>query len=186
MKHLCASLLLMFASASSISRGQEVALIDAPEPTFSSTSGSAFSSSSLTFAAPAAAAIVSPRRPLPARSQGLTFTDWTLLGSAAALRFLDYKSTVKCMSDPANFREVELPNALVHNRPALGAFEAGTVVLNYYAYRLFTGHHHRTLARLGQTINLGALAWTVGRNYYELNEFWPRENTLRKRLNPGQ
>ena len=107
--------------------------------------------------------------------------DWSLLGSAAALRFLDYKSTVKAMSDPANFREVELPNALVHNRPAFGAFEAGMVVTNYYAYRFFVEHRHRRLARIGQIMNLSAMAWTVGRNYYELNKFWPQADP---QLNP--
>jgi hypothetical protein len=50
----------------------------------------------------------------PAFSPKATFAiyDWSLLGAAATLRFLDYKSTVKCLSDPANFHEVELPKAL--------------------------------------------------------------------------
>lgn len=189
MKNLCAALLLFLATSSGSGFSQVIALVDAPEPLPTSTPGSALSSStssasSSSFSSSpslgngAASAILPVRRSVPDRKPSLGFTDWTLLGAGAALRFLDYKSTVKCMSDPANFREVELPSALVHNRPAFGAFEASTVVANYYVYRLFAEHHHRGLARFGQIINLGAMAWTVGRNYYELNEFWPRESNL--------
>jgi hypothetical protein len=105
--------------------------------------------------------------------------DWSLLSAAAGLRFLDYKSTVKCMSDPARFHEDQLPAALVRNRPALGAYEAGTVVANYYVYRLLIEHRHRTLARLAQSINIGAVAWAVGHNYYEIEESWPRDSPAR-------
>lgn len=160
---------------------QQVALLDAPEPTLnassSSLSGSSLGSSFASSSSPASASAIMPvRRPAPEQKPGFAPTDWTLLGAGAMLRFLDYKSTVKCMSDPANFREVELPQALVHNRPALGAFETGTVVVNYYAYRFLIERRHRKLARLGQAINIGVMAFTVGRNYYELNEFWPKEN----------
>lgn len=120
-----------------------------------------------------------PTRPVVNVRQSFALSDWGLVGGAAALRLLDYKSTVKCMSDPANFKEEELPNALVHNDAGFAAFEASTVVVNYYAYRLFIRHNHRTMARLGQSINLGAMAFTVGRNYYELNDYWPRGSTLR-------
>jgi hypothetical protein len=177
MKRLCAALLLLLASGSVPSCSQQLAWVNAPEPAF----GSSFSSSSSSLGA--SAAVLPVRRPVAARKPDLALTDWTLLGAGAALRFLDYQSTVKCMSDPANFREVELPNALVHNRPGFGAFEAGMVVTNYYAYRFLVDRHHRKLARLGQFVNLGAMAWTVGRNYYELNEFWPRQNSLRQQLN---
>jgi len=47
-------------------------------------------------------------------------------------------------------------------------------VANYYAYRFFVEHRHRKLGAMGQAINLAAVGWTVGRNYYELNEYWPR------------
>ncbi len=180
MKRLCAALLLLLASGCVPSRSQQIAWVNAPEPAF----GSSFSSSAASFGA--AAAVMPVRRPVAERTPGLTFTDWTLLGAGATLRFLDYQSTVKCMSDPANFREVELPNALVHNRPGFGAFEASMVVTNYYAYRFLVERHHRKLARLGQFVNLGALTWTVGRNYYELNEFWPRQNSLHQHLNSNR
>jgi hypothetical protein len=105
---------------------------------------------------------------------GFAAQDWTLLGAGAALRFLDYKTTVKLVSDPANFREVELPQGLVHNSAGLGAFEASMVVANYYAYRLLVEHRHRKLARVGQYIDIGVMSWAVGHNYYELNKHWPR------------
>lgn len=174
MKNLCLSLMLVLACCvfPSPCLSQALALADAPEPT----AMAGGSSSSLNGSA---AIVPVARRPVEKTRERFTSTDWTMLGAGAALRFLDYKSTVRCMSDPANFREVELPQALVHNRPGLGAFEASTVVANYYAYRLLVDHGHRRLARLGQWVNIGAMAWTVGRNYYELNEFWPRYNVLR-------
>ena len=56
------------------------------------------------------------------------------------------------------------------NHAAFAAFEAGTVVANYYVYRLLVRHRHRSIARLGQTINLSALSWTVEHNYRLLSE----------------
>lgn len=168
MRNLCPVLLPLVLLSALQTQSQEIALVNAPDSILTSSSGAVGGAAS--------AAVFPVRPPVTERNQGFAFTDWTLLGAGAALRALDYKSTVKCMSDPANFRETQLPNALVHNRPGLGAFEASTVVANYYAYRWFIVHRHRKLARLGQTINLAAVGWTVGRNYYELNEFWPREN----------
>lgn len=168
MKNLCVFLLLLSALPSVRCIAQQIALLDAPE----AASGPSLSSSS----SAGGSGILPVRGPAADAREGFARTDWALLGAGAALRFLDYKSTVKSMTDPVNFREVELPQALVHNRPAFGAFEASTVVVNYYAYRLFIEHRHRKLARLGQAINLAAMGWTVGRNYYELNEFWPKAN----------
>ncbi|HEX4310573.1 MAG TPA: hypothetical protein VHZ25_11135 [Acidobacteriaceae bacterium] len=96
--------------------------------------------------------------------------DWSLLGAAAALRFLDYRTTVEFTEDPADFREVELPQALVRSRAALGAFEASTVVVNYVAYRALVGHHHRKIAQVGQSIYVGVMAGTVAWNYDQLNQ----------------
>jgi len=113
---------------------------------------------------------VLPKKPQREASPKLNTGDWMLLGAAGALRFFDYKSTVKGVANPTEFREVELPEALVHNRPGLGAFEASTVVANYYVYRALVRHHRRSLARVGQSINLSALGWTVGNNYRLLSE----------------
>ncbi|HEX3985573.1 MAG TPA: hypothetical protein VHX13_03095 [Acidobacteriaceae bacterium] len=102
----------------------------------------------------------------------LGFCDWTLLGAATGLRYLDYQTTVKALSDPANFHEVELPQPLVDNHPAFGAFEAGTVAANYWIYRMLVRHGHRRLARAGQLINLGALGGTVAFNEYNLARYY--------------
>ena len=116
------------------------------------------------------------RRQAEEQEQVLTRMDWALLGAGAALRFFDYKTTVKMVSDPVNFREIELPQGLVHNRPALGAFEAGTVVANYFAYRFVIERGHRKLARFGQAIYVGGVAGAVGWNDYELIQYWPRRS----------
>ena len=116
---------------------------------------------------PAAVIAVSPpahRASLP----GMTASDWTLLGAAAGLRYLDYQTTVKALSDPADFHEAELPQALVDNHAGFAAFEASTVVANVWVYRVLLRHGHRRLARAGQVINLCALGGTVASNEYNL------------------
>lgn len=129
--------------------------------------GPAASSATFTTALRRAPAVEPELRP------GLDAADWTLLGTAAAFRYLDYQTTVKAMSDPANFHEVILPQALVDNHAGLGAFEASTVVANYWIYRVLVRHGHRRLARAGQVINLGALAGTVAYNEYNLAKYYP-------------
>jgi len=179
MKIVCSLSPLLLVVAVAPGWAQQVAMVDAPPDAPSPAMSVTVSS-----AEPAAAGVMPVRsRAAVQERQGLGVYDWGLLGGAAVLRFLDYKSTVKCMSDPGNFHEEELPNALVHNDPAFAAFETGTVVVNYYAYRVFLKHHHRTMARLGQGINLAAMGWTVGRNYYELHEYWPR---LSAPIDPAQ
>jgi hypothetical protein len=96
--------------------------------------------------------------------------DWILLGAVAPLRYFDYRSTVEALSKP-QFHEAMLPTALVDNHAGFAAFEASTVVANYCVYRILVRHHHRTLARWGQSINVGALAWTVGHNYQLLGGY---------------
>jgi hypothetical protein len=99
--------------------------------------------------------------------------DWTLLGAAAGLRYLDYQTTVKALSDPSDFHEVELPQGLVDNYPGLAAFEAGTVVADFWIYRALVRHGHRRVASGGQIINLGALSGTVAFNEYNLARYYP-------------
>ena len=153
---LCVSL-----SAVSGLQAQNLLVSDAHEP-------------SVTFPFPGAAAVL-PVPPLAIRGShaGLTLLDRTLLGAAAGLRYLDYQTTVKALSDPTDFHEVELPQALVDNHAALAAFEAGTVVVNYWIYRQLVRHGHRRLARAGQIINLGAVGGTVAFNEYSLAKYYP-------------
>lgn len=114
----------------------------------------------------------SPRAPRPSVPR-LTVSDWSLLGAAGAFRYLDYHTTVKALSDPANFHEVELPQALVDNHPGFAAFEVSTVVANVWIYRLLVRHGHRRIALAGQFINLGAIGGTVGSNEYNLAKYYP-------------
>jgi hypothetical protein len=115
-----------------------------------------------------AAVIPTPRNLVRTSFPGLTPADWTLLGAAAGLRYLDYQTTLKALSDPADFHEVELPQKLVDCHPALAAFEAGTVAANFWIYRALARHGHRRVARAGQVVNVGALGGTVAFNEYNL------------------
>jgi hypothetical protein len=132
-------------------------------------------------AAPAPAPASAAFAPAPApggpglESGRLVSIDWSLIAGAGVLRYLDYRSTEQCASDPRDFREYELPESLVRNKPALAAFESGTVVVNYYVYR-WVARRHRKLARAGQAINLGAVGLAVGGNYLALFEHYPRRH----------
>jgi len=173
MRILCFGLLLLVAVSTLSCVGQQTALVSAP--------GAAADG-----VGPESAAILpDPVRHAGLKPEKLSAYEWSLLGAAAGLRFLDYKTTVKFTEDPANFHEVELPEALVHNRLALGAFEASTVVANYFVYRVLADHRHRRMARLGQSLYVGAMAGTVGWNYDQLNEYWPHARLLR-RISSGQ
>jgi hypothetical protein len=165
-------LLLLATLSTPACLAQQTALVNAPGPTPANTPET-FSTTGV----PAAAFAITPA-PIPrtGTKPGFALRDWTLLGSAATFRLLDYKSTVRCVSDPTGCKEIQLPQALVHNKPALGAFEAGTVVVDYYVYRLFLRHDHRTVARVGQSIYSGAMAFTVAHNYYEIDKLWPHRN----------
>lgn len=142
--------------AASSLRGQGTLLSEAP---------AAMAGSAAVVAAPPA-----KRTSLP----GLSAFDWTLLGAAAGLRYLDYQTTVKALSDPANFHEVELPQALVENHPGFAAFEASTVAANMWVYGALVRHGHRRLARAGQVIYLIPLAGAVGSNEYNLAKYYRR------------
>jgi hypothetical protein len=88
-----------------------------------------------------------------------------MLGAAASLRVLDFTSTEKALSQPQYFHEAILPQALVKNKPGFAAFQAGTVVLNYGAYRLLVRHHMRSVAQVSQYVYVGAMTFQVAHNY---------------------
>jgi hypothetical protein len=101
---------------------------------------------------------------------GMGFLDWSMLGAAATLRVLDYTSTEKALGEPQSFHEAMLPNALVKNKPAFAAFEAGTVGLNYVAYRFLVRHDKRSLARASQYLYVGIMTFQVSHNYQLLGD----------------
>jgi hypothetical protein len=99
------------------------------------------------------------------KDRGFHALDWTLLGAAAATRVLDFTSTEKALTEPQYFHEAVLPNALVHNKPAFAAFQAGTVAVNYEAYRFLVHHNLRSIARVSQYMYVGVMTFQVSHNY---------------------
>lgn len=132
---------------------QQASLLDAPTPA-SPAYGARSSEGGI---------ILATRSPLPS-PPAFRPGDWLLVGAAVPLRFFDYRTTEECLSR-RSCREVMLPRSLVGSHAGFAAFEAGTVVANYYVYRVLVRHHHSAIARVGQAINLGALGWTVENNY---------------------
>jgi hypothetical protein len=101
---------------------------------------------------------------------GMNFLDWSLIGAAATLRVLDYTTTEKALSQPQSFHEAMLPEALVKNKPAFAAFQAGTVGVNYVAYRFLVRHDKRSLARAAQYLYVGVMTFQVSHNYQLLGD----------------
>lgn len=147
-----------------------MALVDAPTP--------AASSSSSLFSDPAAGAsayMPVQQVSLPAAEQKprLHLYDWSMIGAAAVLRGLDFASTESAMKRPQYFHEDVLPAALVHNEPAFAAFQAGTVALNYEAYKYLVRHNLRSLARVSQYMYVGVMTFQVANNYQTLGNYPP-------------
>jgi hypothetical protein len=168
LRHGVASLLfpLLVVLSSPLARAQQNVLragADLPSPPAPGSSSAELAAAIMPVVAP---------RPVSLQRRSLTLYDWSLLAAAGTLRFFDYKTTEKCLSDPADFHEVELPTSLVSNKPAFAAFESSTVVANYFAYRL-VARRHRTLARLGQYINIGSIGSAVGGNYVAIAQHFP-------------
>jgi hypothetical protein len=158
---------LSFVCIASCSAQQQTAmLVNAPVPTAAMNSAppaEAFSSSGM--------GVYPVRAPQPAeKAPGLRFLDWSMLGASAALRVLDYTSTEKALTEPQYYHEAMLPNALVKNKPAFAAFEAGTVAVNYEAYRFLVRHNKRSLARAAQYVYVGAMTFQVAHNYQTLGQ----------------
>jgi len=166
MKCLSAVLLLpvlSLVSAAACSAQATAMLVDAPLPptvTVASQPGEAFSSSAM--------GVYAVRAPQAEKKPGFRVLDWSMLGAASALRVLDYTSTEKALSEPQYYHEAMLPQGLVKNKPAFAAFEAGTVGVNYMAYRLLVRHNMRSLARASQYVYVGAMTFQIAHNYQTL------------------
>jgi hypothetical protein len=164
--------LVLAAGASAQKAGQTsvqtIALAEAPAPMPSSSSSLVPEPLSGT---PAFMPVI--RTPIPAADQKprLHFMDWSLLGAAAALRALDYTSTEAAMARPQYFHEDILPSALVHNKAGFAAFQAGTVAVNYEAYRFLVRHNRRSLARLSQYMYVSVMTFQVAHNYQTLSDY---------------
>ena len=146
-----------------------VALVDAPTPIASS-------SSLLSDPAGGSSAFISVQQvPTPdaEHKQRLHLYDWSMIGAAAVLRGLDFTSTESAMSRPQYFHEDILPAALVRNKPAFAAFQAGTVAVNYEAYKYLVHHNLRSLARVSQYMYVGVMTFQVAHNYQTLGDYPP-------------
>lgn len=146
---------------------QTVALVDAPLP---------IESSSSVFPEPAGgtpAYMAVERLPLPAteKKPSLHALDWSMIGAAATLRALDFTSTEAALARPQYFHESVLPKALVENQAGFAAFQAGTVALDYGAYRYLVHHRLRSLARASQYAYVGIMAFQVAHNYQLLSSY---------------
>jgi hypothetical protein len=167
MKSLSAVLLLpvlSLLSAGACSAQTTAMLVDAPLPpvtTAASQPEEAFSSSAM--------GVYPVRVPQPVEKKpGLKVLDWSMLGATAALRVLDYTTTEKALTEPQYYHEAMLPQGLVKNKPAFAAFEAGTVGVNYMAYRILVRHNMRSLARASQFVYVGVMTFQVAHNYQTL------------------
>lgn len=157
------SLAVLFLPALALSfvatcSGQSSSLVDAPLPV---EAGAAAQPGDPSGASYAIARTPEVRETRP----GLRPFDWSMIGAAATLRVLDFTSTEKALTEPQTFHEAMLPNALVKNKPAFAAFQAGTVGLNYVAYRFLVRHDKRSLARASQYLYVGIMTFQVSHNY---------------------
>jgi hypothetical protein len=158
---------LSLLSVATCSAQQTAMLMNAPVPNVAAAaapSGEMFSSSAMAGVYPVREQQVKEKAP------GLKFLDWTMLGAATTLRVLDYTSTEKALTEPQYYHEAMLPNALVKDKPAFAAFEAGTVAVNYEAYRFLVRHNRRSLARAAQYVYVGAMTFQIAHNYQTLGQ----------------
>jgi hypothetical protein len=102
--------------------------------------------------------------PLVVKSPLFGVVDWSLAGSVVMARALDWKSTEECLRRPW-CREAELPTVLVKNKVGFAAFEAGVSGFSILAEYEMTRRGHRRLARLGQSIDVGSIGYSVLHNY---------------------
>lgn len=156
---------LSLLSVSTCSAQQTAMLVNAPVPNAVVGDGSpeGFSSSAM--------GVYPVRAPqVREKAPGLKLLDWSMLGAAATLRVLDYTSTEKALTEPQYYHEAMLPTALVKDKPAFAAFEAGTVAVNYGAYRFLVRHNKRSLARAAQYVYVGAMSFQIAHNYQTLGQ----------------
>jgi hypothetical protein len=84
---------------------------------------------------------------------------------------LDWTSTEECLRRPW-CHEVELPTVLVKNKVGFAAFEAGVSGFSILAEYEMTRHGRRRLARLGQSIDVGSIGYSVLHNYRNDRTRW--------------
>lgn len=111
--------------------------------------------------------------PVARKKPGLHLYDWSMIGAAGVFRGLDWATTESAMARPQYFHEDILPTALVKSKPGFAAFQAGTVALDYGAYKYLVRHNLRSLARASQYMYVGVMAFQVAHNYQTLGSLPP-------------
>jgi hypothetical protein len=113
-----------------------------------------------------------PEAPAPFHGVVITRTSLLLAGGLVASRALDWASTEECLRR-SWCHEGELPNALVHSKPGLAAFEASMAALGIYAQHEIGKHGHRRLAIMGQVVSSSLILGQDAYNYY-VDKSYPR------------
>ena len=113
-----------------------------------------------------------PEAPEPLHSEVMTRTSFLLAGGLVASRALDWASTQECLRR-SWCHEGELPNALVHSKPGLAAFEASMSALGIFAQHEMGKHGHRKLAIVGQVVCSSMILGQDAYNYY-VDKSYPR------------
>lgn len=113
-----------------------------------------------------------PEAPEPFHGEVMTPTSLLLAGSVVASRALDWASTEECLRR-AWCHEGELPNALVHSKPGLAAFEASMTALGIFAQHEMEKHGHRKMAIVGQVVSSSMILGQDAYNYY-VDKSYPR------------
>jgi hypothetical protein len=106
-----------------------------------------------------------PEAPKPVHKQMMTRTGLLLAGALVTARALDWATTEECLRRPW-CHEAELPNALVHSKPALAAFEASTSGLSILAQYEMGKRGHKKLAIMGQAVSVNMIFAQDAYNYH--------------------
>jgi hypothetical protein len=112
----------------------------------------------LLLAVPLAAQVPNAPQPKPDR------VEWSLLAADASSRALDVYSTHQMLAN--GYHELLLPKAIADHTPAMAAYSAGAVALDWWTARRLERHGHRKLARLVTVIDIAQDApWAVHNLY---------------------
>lgn len=113
-----------------------------------------------------------PEAPAPFHGIVITPTSLLLAGGLVASRALDWASTEECLRR-SWCHEGELPNALVHSKPGLAAFEVSMAAVGIFAQHEIGKHGHRKLAIMGQVVSSSLILGQDAYNYY-VDKSFPR------------
>jgi hypothetical protein len=113
-----------------------------------------------------------PEAPKPLHIEMMSRTSFLLAGGLVASRALDWASTQECLRR-SWCHEGELPNALVHSKPGLAAFEVSMSALGIFAQHEVAKHGHKKLAIVGEIVSSSMILGQDAYNYY-VDKSYPR------------